>query len=537
MPVVPIYVKGGAWTNLEDQILKAAVQKYGTHHWGKTASLLHKKTARQCESRWNEFLNPQLNFDKFSAKEDATLLSLARELPNQWRTIADVLGRTAQICVNRYNELLEQQDSELAVTSSLDFQVGDVNTIAESMPAKPDAAEMDYDDKEMLAEAQARLANTQGKKATRKIRERMLEESKRVAQLQKRRELKQAGIDSKIPAPRKRYATEIDYNADVVYELQPEEGLYDTTLEQETGQRQRARLEAVVDRRGFYSGGESKRQKRQKRDGTGKVSVKASDSAAIDDYKKPKLELPQPRIRSVGHVEKSVESAELIVKPTASLIRNHLEQLFLRLPEPKNDFEIVLDEEDDEKDAEESEAAGENQVQLEEAAENDPSPSTSPYRALQDLLPRPEPVTNATSPVELEYNRILDRGPPVDTDKKLLRQLLPTLTLDVENYQLYMQETQDILAKNPITPRDKIKHQLQQSLQNIQHTQRALRDSEALARENDRISTKLCQTIIPEADRSQTNYALFYAMYQNEYHALQKRIAKWEALASTSSSI
>lgn len=49
-------------------------------------------------------------------------------------------------------------------------------------------------EKEMLSEARARLANTQGKKAKRKARERQLEEARRLAFLQKKRELKAAGI-------------------------------------------------------------------------------------------------------------------------------------------------------------------------------------------------------------------------------------------------------------------------------------------------------------------------------------------------------
>ena len=51
-----------------------------------------------------------------------------------------------------------------------------------------------FAEKEMLSEARARLANTQGKKAKRKARERQLEEARRLAVLQKKRELKAAGI-------------------------------------------------------------------------------------------------------------------------------------------------------------------------------------------------------------------------------------------------------------------------------------------------------------------------------------------------------
>ena len=51
-----------------------------------------------------------------------------------------------------------------------------------------------HPEKEMLAEARARLANTQGKKAKRKAREKQMEEARRLASLQKRRELRAAGI-------------------------------------------------------------------------------------------------------------------------------------------------------------------------------------------------------------------------------------------------------------------------------------------------------------------------------------------------------
>jgi pre-mRNA-splicing factor CDC5/CEF1 len=54
----------------------------------------------------------------------------------------------------------------------------------------------------MLSEARARLANTQGKKAKRKARERQLEEARRLAVLQKKRELKAAGIMSVRPFDR-----------------------------------------------------------------------------------------------------------------------------------------------------------------------------------------------------------------------------------------------------------------------------------------------------------------------------------------------
>ncbi len=87
---------------------------------------------------------------------------------------------------------------------------------------------MDEDELEMLSEARARLANTQGKKAKRKAREKQLEEARRLAALQKRRELRAAGIGV---GNRKRKLKGIDYNAEIPFEKQPAKGFYDTTDE------------------------------------------------------------------------------------------------------------------------------------------------------------------------------------------------------------------------------------------------------------------------------------------------------------------
>lgn len=80
----------------------------------------------------------------------------------------------------------------------------------------------------MLSEARARLANTQGKKAKRKAREKQLEEARRLAALQKRRELRAAGIETMNRNRRKRG---IDYNVEIPFEKKPASGFYDTSEE------------------------------------------------------------------------------------------------------------------------------------------------------------------------------------------------------------------------------------------------------------------------------------------------------------------
>lgn len=80
----------------------------------------------------------------------------------------------------------------------------------------------------MLSEARARLANTQGKKAKRKAREKQLEEARRLAALQKRRELRAAGIEVQ---PRRKKKRGVDYNAEIPFEKRPAPGFYDTSQE------------------------------------------------------------------------------------------------------------------------------------------------------------------------------------------------------------------------------------------------------------------------------------------------------------------
>lgn len=246
--MVRVVVKGGVWKNTEDEILKAAISKYGKNQWARISSLLVRKTPKQCKARWYEWLDPSIKKTEWSKEEDEKLLHLAKLMPTQWRTIAPIVGRTATQCLERYQKLLDEaeaRENEEAGPSSLGLtgpdggesapsaedvrklRPGEIDPDPETKPARPDPVDMDEDEKEMLSEARARLANTQGKKAKRKARERALEEARRLAMLQKRRELKAAGIFTK-PKPKKKG---MDYNADIPFEKAPMAGFYDTSEE------------------------------------------------------------------------------------------------------------------------------------------------------------------------------------------------------------------------------------------------------------------------------------------------------------------
>lgn len=244
-PAMRVQHRGGLWTNAEDEVLKAALQKYGSNQWSRIASLLPRKSAKQVKARWNEWLSPSIRKTEWTREEEERLLHLAKIMPTQWRTIAPMVGRTAAQCLEHYEMLLDDAQrgagaggaGAAGAGASSDPLVAagearrarhDHETAAETKPARPDPVDMNEEEKEMLSEARARLANTRGKKAKRKAREKQLDAAKRLAQLQKRRELKAAGVDVQ---QRKRKRGVMDLATEVPFARAPVPGFYDTREE------------------------------------------------------------------------------------------------------------------------------------------------------------------------------------------------------------------------------------------------------------------------------------------------------------------
>jgi pre-mRNA-splicing factor CDC5/CEF1 len=136
-------IKGGVWKNTEDEILKAAVMKYGKNQWARVASLLNRKSAKQCKARWYEWLDPSIKKTEWTRDEEEKLLHLAKLYPCQWRTIAPLVGRTAAQCLDRYERLLDDAERELGGGEKQDEDVrrlrpGEIDPDPETRPARPD---------------------------------------------------------------------------------------------------------------------------------------------------------------------------------------------------------------------------------------------------------------------------------------------------------------------------------------------------------------------------------------------------------------
>lgn len=157
----------------------------------------------------------------------------------------------------------------------------------------------------MLSEARARLANTQGKKAKRKARERQLEESRRLAVLQKRRELKNAGINIKVVTTKK---GQMDYNADIPFEKRAAPGFYDTLEEQSRNERQRElfdprKLQLASKRKGEPDEEQDKKRQKNEKNGPSAAFAAAARAGqmqrireAEQSSKRRALVLPSPQV-------------------------------------------------------------------------------------------------------------------------------------------------------------------------------------------------------------------------------------------------
>lgn len=111
------------------------------------------------QARWMEWLDPAIKKTEWSKEEDEKLLHLAKLMPTQWRTIAPIVGRTANQCLERYQKLLDEaeqaENDELGLAGVSDagpsaddvrrLRPGEVDPDPENRPARPDPIDMDED--------------------------------------------------------------------------------------------------------------------------------------------------------------------------------------------------------------------------------------------------------------------------------------------------------------------------------------------------------------------------------------------------------
>jgi hypothetical protein len=105
---------GGKWTEDEDSKLKDAVQKHGGNNWPAIAELVPGRTRVQCYKRWNNALDPSIDWanvraGKWSEDEDTKLKDAVQTHGGKnWGAISALVpGRTKSQCFGRWHDALD----------------------------------------------------------------------------------------------------------------------------------------------------------------------------------------------------------------------------------------------------------------------------------------------------------------------------------------------------------------------------------------------------------------------------------------------
>ncbi|KAI5660740.1 hypothetical protein M9H77_20063 [Catharanthus roseus] len=100
-----IGLKRGAWSEEEDNKLRAYIKRYGHWNWRllpKFAGLA--RCGKSCRLRWLNYLKPGLKKGSLSKEEEEMIIKLHEEIGNKWSSIAAKLpGRTDNEIKNFWN--------------------------------------------------------------------------------------------------------------------------------------------------------------------------------------------------------------------------------------------------------------------------------------------------------------------------------------------------------------------------------------------------------------------------------------------------
>lgn len=366
------------WSEKEDDILTRSIQKYGINKWNKVATLLMKKSAIQCKLRWEEYLSPKINNNKqvqFNPDEDKQLIDLYEMHRDQWKTIADIMGKTASSCFNRYNELIssdpQQMDfnvNDLSGTSKDQKKKKDIKTMLSADSLVPESNDTSVTEK-ISHDAEQRLVANLDKKKIKKMKAERDFLEMITSNIESRRNALKIGLKNKtLKFPNQvmkfKGLTELLTDDHLKY---PPKGTYDTANELEQNKKMLSKFEYLVKKKGVYLankelGFDHIYKKRDLKKEIEKINPqvqigKVRNFKANEREVQNKHEMPQEKVMNkilqvkpliTGRILHDEDSyVKKIEKCEDKEIVERAKLLLDRLPEPLNDFEI----EDTSKDA------------------------------------------------------------------------------------------------------------------------------------------------------------------------------------------